>query len=81
MVLLPFQIEIASVMANMTSSVHYSSVDPGWLDSVNMREKLPLLYYLFQNRLRTVKEGADTALWLAVAAEGTYYESGSFYMV
>lgn len=74
------QIEIASVMANMTPSVHYSSVDPGWLDSMTLKGNFPLLYFLFQNRLRTVKEGADTALWLAVAEEGLYYESGSFYM-
>lgn len=67
-------------MAKMTPSVHYSSVDPGWVDSPITRQ-FPVIHYLLRNRLRTAREGADTALWIAIAEMGLYYESGTFYLV
>lgn len=44
------------------------AMHPGWADTPSVRSSIPRFWELMQNRLRTPEEGADTIVWLAVAA-------------
>lgn len=43
------------------------AMHPGWADTPAVRSSLPRFYRVMRHILRTPDEGADTALWLAVA--------------
>ncbi|MGE0711061.1 MAG: SDR family NAD(P)-dependent oxidoreductase [Planctomycetota bacterium] len=45
------------------------AMHPGWADTPAVREALPRFWRFTQGRLRSPAEGADTVVWLAVAAE------------
>ena len=46
-----------------------NSMHPGWADTPGVEQSLPRFYRLMKRCLRTPEEGADTALWLAVAPD------------
>lgn len=45
------------------------SMHPGWAATPGVRTSLPRFWKAMEGRLRTPEQGADTALWLAVADE------------
>ena len=55
-----------------------NAMHPGWAATEGVQRSLPRFWRVMRKRLRTPAEGADTALWLAVAprAEG---KSGKFW--
>ena len=44
-----------------------NAMHPGWAATAGVERSLPRFHRLMSNRLRTPAQGADTALWLAVA--------------
>lgn len=59
--------------------VHFHAVHPGWADTPGVQESLPAFRRVMRPLLRTVEQGADTALWLA-ADDGAPLESnGGFW--
>ena len=54
------------------------SMHPGWADTTGLQNSLPNFTDRMSGRLRSAAEGADTALWLAVAPEPTK-SSGRFW--
>ena len=60
------------------SVVTTSAMHPGWADTPGVRTSLPRFYALTQPFLRTPAEGADTALFLTLAARGRE-ANGRFY--
>ena len=46
-----------------------NAMHPGWADTPGVRQALPLFHRLTRPVLRSVGEGADTIVWLAVATE------------
>lgn len=44
------------------------AMHPGWADTQGVRTALPRFWRLTRARLRTPEQGADTAVWLALAA-------------
>ena len=58
-------------------NVQVFSMHPGWVGTYGLKEALPIFFSLMKNRLRDMKEGADTIIWLLLT-EGSL-TSGSFY--
>jgi NAD(P)-dependent dehydrogenase (short-subunit alcohol dehydrogenase family) len=52
------------------STVTTSAMHPGWADTPGVRTSLPRFYALIRPLLRTPAQGADTALFLALATRG-----------
>ena len=50
---------------------------PGWVGTYGLKEALPIFFSLMKNRLRDMKEGADTIIWLLLTEDPL--NSGSFY--
>jgi NAD(P)-dependent dehydrogenase (short-subunit alcohol dehydrogenase family) len=49
------------------SAVTVNAMHPGWADTPGVQTSLPTFRRLMKDSLRTVEQGADTMLWLAVA--------------
>jgi len=60
-------------------SIHFSSMHPGWADTAAVRASMPDFYEKMKDRLRTAEQGADTAVWLAVAESARKETSGAFF--
>ncbi len=67
---------LAEELAGLGATVN--AMHPGWAATKGVEHSLPRFWKLMRNRLRTPAEGADTALWLAVA-EKVAGESGKFW--
>lgn len=55
-----------------------NTMHPGWAATKGVEHSLPRFWRVMRNRLRTPEEGADTALWLAVA-ERVQGQTGKFW--
>ena len=66
------QIVLAEMMARRLGreGIGVHVMHPGWADTPGVRTSLPSFWRLWRHRLRTPEEGADTAVWLALAARG-----------
>lgn len=60
-------------------NVFYASMHPGWADTPGVRTSMPQFYSALKKQLRTVQQGADTIVWLAIAEEAAKYPSGGFF--
>lgn len=49
------------------TSITVNAMHPGWVDTPGVARALPRFYRRLGSRLRTVAQGADTAVWMAVA--------------
>ncbi len=70
--------EIAAQVQSAGLRVAVSAMHPGWADTPGVRSALPRFFALTKHMLRTPAEGADTALFLALAdrardAGGRFY--------
>lgn len=43
------------------------SMHPGWVETEGVKTSIPQFYNTFKSKLRTLEQGADTAVWLAVS--------------
>lgn len=66
----------ASELAETRTTVN--AMHPGWAATRGVERSLPRFWRVMRNRLRTAEQGADTALWLAVA-ERVAGETGKFW--
>ena len=56
------------------------TMHPGWADTPAVRTSIPEFYEKMKDRLRSVEQGADTLVWLAVSkAAAVKHESGLFF--
>ena len=51
----------------------------GWADTPAVRSSMPDFYEKMKNKLRTVEQGADTIVWLAIAPAARQAKSGDFF--
>lgn len=51
------------------SGITVNAMHPGWADTPGVETSLPGFYRLTRSLLRSPREGADTAVWLAAATE------------
>ena len=61
------------------ASVVFHAMHPGWADTPGVRSSLPGFYRVMRPLLRSARQGADTAVWLAAAPEATQ-TSGDFWL-
>ncbi|XP_065333849.1 dehydrogenase/reductase SDR family member 12-like [Cloeon dipterum] len=73
------QIVMTEQLAKAHPSVHFSSMHPGWADTPAVRTAMPDFYNKMKDRLRTTDQGADTIVWLAIAAAAKKQPSGLFF--
>ncbi|XP_063586046.1 dehydrogenase/reductase SDR family member 12-like [Penaeus indicus] len=65
--------------AQRYDKIHFSSMHPGWADTVAVRTSIPQFYEMMKDNLRTAAEGADTAVWLAISKAALKHPSGLFF--
>ena len=75
------QVILTEVLARRWSrlGIVAHSMHPGWADTPAVRSSLPRFWRVMRHRLRTAEEGADTAIWLAVARSAAEH-SGRFWL-
>ena len=61
------------------SGIRFHAVHPGWADTPGVQESLPGFRRVMRPLLRTVEQGADTALWLAADDGEPLASSGGFW--
>eukprot|EP00958_Prasinococcus_capsulatus_P026185 scaffold4675_cov378-Prasinococcus_capsulatus_cf.AAC.2 len=62
--------------------ITFVSMHPGWVGTPGVEKSLPYLYYNHPDLLRTVEQGADTAVWLSCLKQEKIendIEPGAFY--
>ncbi|KAL4220347.1 hypothetical protein ACF0H5_020753 [Mactra antiquata] len=73
------QIIMTEQYAKMFPKIYFYSMHPGWADTPAVQSAMPQFYEKMKNKLRTVEEGADTVIWLAVADGPLKAKNGSFF--
>ena len=58
--------------AKSSTMIKYHVMHPGWADTAAVRSSMPEFYEKMKDRLRTVEQGADTIVWLALQVPVTY---------
>ena len=61
------EVILSEQWATKQAEVTFSTMHPGWADTPAVRSSLPTFYSVTKSILRTPEQGADTAVWLAVA--------------
>ncbi|KAF2359727.1 Short-chain dehydrogenase/reductase SDR [Trinorchestia longiramus] len=73
------QVSLTLCAAQMYDRVHFSSMHPGWVDTLAVRTSIPDFYEANKDKLRTVSQGADTIIWLAASNRALTHPSGLFF--
>ncbi|XP_054643169.1 dehydrogenase/reductase SDR family member 12 isoform X2 [Dunckerocampus dactyliophorus] len=73
------QVVLTERWAAQYKDVHFSSMHPGWADTPAVQSSMPSFHAKMQSKLRTEAMGADTIVWLAVAAAAARQPSGLFF--
>jgi len=75
------QVVMTEQYAKKYPSITFTSMHPGWADTPAVRTAMPSFYNMMKNKLRTVEQGADTILWLAITKnpEAGIQNSGAFF--
>jgi len=73
------QVVMTERLAVAEPGVHFSVMHPGWADTPAVRNSMPDFHAKMKGKLRTVEQGADTILWLAVAQQPLTHQSGQFW--
>jgi len=73
------QVELTEEWAKQHKDIHFSVMHPGWADTPAVRSSMPDFYEKMRDKLRTVEQGADTVVWLAIAKDPAQMPSGLFW--
>eukprot|EP00116_Pleurobrachia_bachei_P001931 sb/3462193/ len=65
------QVIMVEEWARRYPDIMFSSMHPGWADTPAVRSAMPDFYEKMKDKLRTPQQGADTAVWLSVAPDGS----------
>lgn len=71
------QVTLLPYFAGAFSEQVVSAMHPGWVATPGLKSSIPYFDKLMQGKLRTVQQGADTALWLL--SENGPTKTGDFY--
>lgn len=71
------QVMINAALATRWPEVWTAAMHPGWVDTGGVAVSMPLFYRVTRPWLRSLVEGADTAVWLVVASDPG--DSGQFW--
>jgi len=73
------QVVMTEEWAKQHKDIHFSVMHPGWADTPAVRSSMPDFYEKMRDKLRTVEQGADTVVWLAIAKNPAQMPSGLFW--
>lgn len=76
------QIVLTEQWAVKYPEIQFTSMHPGWADTAAVRTAMPGFYEKMKDKLRSIEQGSDTVIWLAVTQNATATDpvnSGSFY--
>ncbi|XP_004680399.1 PREDICTED: dehydrogenase/reductase SDR family member 12 [Condylura cristata] len=73
------QVVLTERWAQRHPAIHFSSMHPGWVDTPAVRQSMPGFHARLKDRLRSVAQGADTVLWLALSPAAPLQPSGQFF--
>ncbi|XP_034675735.1 dehydrogenase/reductase SDR family member 12 [Vitis riparia] len=74
------QVALTEKWAEMykNKGIGFYAMHPGWAETSGLAKSLPGFYKLLSGNLRTIEEGADTVIWLALQPKENLV-SGAFY--
>ncbi|RVW37408.1 Dehydrogenase/reductase SDR family member 12 [Vitis vinifera] len=74
------QVALTEKWAEMykNKGIGFYAMHPGWAETSGLAKSLPGFYKLLSGNLRTIEEGADTVIWLALQPKEKLV-SGAFY--
>jgi len=73
------QIVMTEKWAAANESIKYYVMHPGWADTPAVQNSMPDFHRKMEGKLRTVEQGADTVVWLAVSETAGKSKTGLFW--
>ncbi|XP_069562356.1 dehydrogenase/reductase SDR family member 12-like [Brachyistius frenatus] len=73
------QVVLTQQWAKANPVIHFSVMHPGWVDTPAVSASMPQFHQMMGDRLRSVEQGADTVLWLALSGVAARSCSGQFF--
>merc|ERR1719323_966325 len=73
------QVEMTEIWASKHLGIHWSVMHPGWADTPAVRTAMPDFHAKMKDKLRSVEQGADTVVWLAISSAALQGNSGQFW--
>jgi len=73
------QVEMTESWSAKHPGIHWSVMHPGWADTPAVRTAMPDFHAKMKDKLRSVEQGADTVVWLAISPAALQGESGQFW--
>ncbi|KAM9719194.1 dehydrogenase/reductase SDR family member 12 isoform 1-T1 [Menidia menidia] len=73
------QVVLTQQWAVDNPAIHFSVMHPGWADTPAVSTSMPQFHQMMGDRLRTVEQGADTVVWLALSRAAARTRSGQFF--
>uniref|UniRef100_A0A3Q3XLU5 Uncharacterized protein n=1 Tax=Mola mola TaxID=94237 RepID=A0A3Q3XLU5_MOLML len=72
------QVVLTQQWAIANPVIHFSVMHPGWVDTP-VSTSMPQFHRMMGERLRSVEQGADTVVWLALSRAAARTRSGQFF--
>ncbi|KAG8014130.1 Dehydrogenase/reductase SDR family member 12, partial [Nibea albiflora] len=73
------QVVLTQQWAKANPVIHFSVMHPGWVDTPAVSTSMPHFHRMMGERLRSVEQGADTVVWLALSRAAPRTRSGQFF--
>ncbi|CAJ1072148.1 dehydrogenase/reductase SDR family member 12-like [Xyrichtys novacula] len=73
------QVVLTQQWAKANPLIHFSVMHPGWVDTPAVATSMPQFHQMMGDRLRSVEQGADTVVWLALCRVSARSRSGQFF--
>uniref|UniRef100_A0A3Q2PRT7 Dehydrogenase/reductase SDR family member 12-like n=1 Tax=Fundulus heteroclitus TaxID=8078 RepID=A0A3Q2PRT7_FUNHE len=73
------QVVLTEHWAKTNPVIHFSVMHPGWVDTPAVSTAMPQFHHMMGDRLRSVDQGADTVVWLALSRAAARKRSGQFF--
>ncbi|KAM7379270.1 hypothetical protein PAMP_004835 [Pampus punctatissimus] len=73
------QVVLTQEWAKANPVIHFSVMHPGWVDTPAVSTSIPQFHQMMGERLRSVEQGADTVVWLALSRAAAKTRSGQFF--
>ncbi|GAA6234774.1 dehydrogenase/reductase SDR family member 12-like isoform X1 [Lates japonicus] len=73
------QVVLTQQWAKANPVIHFSVMHPGWVDTPAVSTSMPQFHQMMGERLRSVEQGADTVVWLALSRAAARTRSGQFF--
>ncbi|XP_032386875.1 dehydrogenase/reductase SDR family member 12 isoform X1 [Etheostoma spectabile] len=73
------QVVLTQQWAKAHSVIHFSAMHPGWTDTPAVSTSMPQFHQMMGERLRSVEQGADTVVWLALSRAAARTCGGQFF--